>query len=152
VNPVIPEVVNQVAFEVIGNDVAVSFAAEAGQLQLNAFEPVIAASLFGSLAHLRNACLTLETNCVRGITADREQMRRMVEGSVGLATALNPYIGYERSSAVAREAYETGESVYSLVLAKGWLSAAQLDAILTPEVLTAPRPIARPGSPGPGGR
>ena len=152
VNPVIPEVVNQVAFEVIGNDVAVSFAAEAGQLQLNAFEPLIAASLFGSLAHLRNACLTLEANCVRGIIADREHMRRTVEGSVGLATALNPYIGYERSSAVAREAYETGESVYSLVLAKGWLSSAQLDAILTPDVLTAPRPLERPGSPGSGGR
>ncbi len=144
VNPVIPEVVNQVAFEVIGNDVAVSFAAEAGQLQLNAFEPLIAASLFGSLSHLRNACLTLEANCVRGITANRERMRHAVEESVGLATALNPYIGYERASAVAREAYETGESVYSLVLAKGWMSAEQLDAALTPEVLTAPRPMEPP--------
>jgi aspartate ammonia-lyase len=151
VNPVIPEVVNQVAFEVIGNDVTVSFAAEAGQLQLNAFEPLIAASLFRSLYRLRNACLTLEANCVRGITANRERMRHSVEGSVGLATALNPYIGYERASAVAREAYETGESVYSLVLAKGWLSAEQLDGILTPEGLTAPRPIEPPAIPGPGG-
>jgi len=148
VNPVIPEVVNQVAFEVIGNDVAVSFAAEGGQLQLNAFEPLIAACLFGSLSHLRNACLTLEANCVRGITANRERMRRSVEESVGLATALNPYIGYERATAVAREAYETGESVYSLVLAKGWMSAGQLDAALTPEGLTAPRPMQPPaGSP-----
>jgi aspartate ammonia-lyase len=144
VNPVIPEVVNQVAFEVIGNDVAVSFAAEAGQLQLNAFEPVIAASLFGSLSHLRNACLTLEANCVRGITANPDRLRRKVEESVGLATALNPYIGYERASAVAREAYETGASVYSLVLAKGWLSVEQLDAVLIPEVLTAPRPMEPP--------
>ena len=140
-NPVIPEGVNQVAFEVIGNDVAVSFAAEGGQLQLNAFEPLIAACLFGSLSHLRNACLTLEANCVRGITANRERMRRSVEESVGLATALNPYIGYERATAVAREAYETGETVYSLVLAKGWMSAEQLDAALTPEGLTAPRAI-----------
>jgi len=151
VNPVIPEVVNQVAFEVIGNDVAVSFAAEAGQLQLNAFEPLIAASLFGSLSHLRNACLTLEVNCVRGITANRQRMHRSVVESVGLATALNPYIGYERASAVAREAYETGESVYSLVLAKGWLSAEQLDAILTPEGLTAPRSLLPPPGSEPGG-
>jgi aspartate ammonia-lyase len=150
VNPVIPEVVNQVAFEVIGNDVAVSFAAEAGQLQLNAFEPLITACLFGSLRHLRNACFTLEANCVRGITANRERMRRTVEDSVGLATALNPYIGYERASAVAREAYETGESVYSLVLAKGWLSAGQLDAILTPEGLTAPRSMPPPAGFEPG--
>jgi aspartate ammonia-lyase len=150
VNPVIPEVVNQVAFEVIGHDVAVSFAAAAGQLQLNAFEPLIAASLFGSLSHLRNACLTLEANCVRGITANRERMRRSVEDSVGLATALNPYIGYERATAVAREAYETGESVYSLVLAKGWLSAEQLDGILTPEGLTAPRSMPRPVGTEPG--
>jgi len=150
VNPVIPEVVNQVAFEVIGNDVAVSFAAEGGQLQLNAFEPLIAACLFGSLSHLRNACLTLEANCVRGITANRERMRRSVEESVGLATALNPYIGYERATAVAREAYETGESVYSLVLAKGWMSAGQLDAALTPEGLTAPRPMELPAGSPPG--
>jgi aspartate ammonia-lyase len=150
VNPVIPEVVNQVAFEVIGHDVAVSFAAEAGQLQLNAFEPLIAASLFGSLSHLRNACLTLEANCVRGITANRRRMRRTVEESVGLATALNPYLGYERASAVAREAYETGESVYSLVLARGWLSAEQLDAILTPEGLTAPRPVPPAAGSAPG--
>ena len=150
VNPVIPEVVNQVAFEVIGNDVAVSFAAEGGQLQLNAFEPLIAACLFGSLSHLRNACLTLEANCVRGITANRERMRRSVEESVGLATALNPYIGYERATAVAREAYETGESVYSLVLAKGWMSAEQLGAALTPEGLTAPRPMEPPAGSPPG--
>jgi aspartate ammonia-lyase len=141
VNPVIPEVVNQVAFEVIGNDVAVSFAAEAGQLQLNAFGPIIAASLFASIAHLRAACLTLEANCVRGITANRGRLRRAVENSVGLAAALNPYIGYERASEAAREALETGASVYSLVLAKQWLSAAQLDTLLLPEVLTSPRAL-----------
>ena len=94
VNPVIPEVVNQVAFEVIGNDVTVSFAAEAGQLQLNAFEPIIAHSLFKSIGHLREAILTLEKRCVVGITANRDKLRSDVENSIGLVTALNPYIGY----------------------------------------------------------
>jgi aspartate ammonia-lyase len=140
VNPVIPEVVNQVAFEVIGNDVAVSFAAEAGQLQLNAFEPIIAHSLFKSITHLRQACLTLADRCVRGMTANRERMRRMVEESIGLVTALTPYIGYENASMIAREAQATGASVYSLVLSKGLLSQAQLDEIMRPESLTQPRP------------
>src|SRR5438105_131273 len=130
VNPVIPEVVNQIAFEVIGNDVTVSFAAEAGQLQLNAFEPIIAHSLFKDLKHLRNGCLTLAERCVKGITANREHLRRLVEHSIGIVTALNPYIGYERATAVAKEAHDTGKSVYELVLAKGWLSKAQLDDIL----------------------
>src|ERR671928_1412708 len=94
INPVIPEVVNQVAFEVIGNDVTVSFAAEAGQLQLNAFEPIIAHSLSKSVTHLRNGCLTLAERCVKGITANRERLRASVEQSIGIVTALNPYIGY----------------------------------------------------------
>jgi len=139
VNPVIPEVVNQVAFEVIGNDVTVSFAAEAGQLQLNAFEPIIAHSLFKSMTHLRQACLTLADRCVRGITANRERLRRMVEESIGLVTALNPYIGYENASMIAREAQATGASVYSLVLSKGLLTQAELDDIMRPESLTQPR-------------
>src|SRR5204863_1640273 len=100
VNPVIPEVVNQIAFLVIGNDVTVSFAAEGGQLQLNAFEPIIAHSLFKDLKHLRNGCLTLADRCVKGITANREHLRRLVERSIGIVTALNPYIGYERATAV----------------------------------------------------
>ena len=141
VNPVIPEVVNQIAFEVIGNDVTVSFAAEAGQLQLNAFEPIIAHSLFKSMAHLRQGCLTLAERCVRGITANREHLRHSVENSIGIVTALNPYVGYENASAVAKEAYATGQSVYELVLAKGLLTKAQLDDILRPEVLTQPRPL-----------
>ena len=141
VNPVIPEVVNQIAFEVIGNDVTVSFAAEAGQLQLNAFEPIIAHSLFKGLKHLHSGCLTLSDKCVKGITANREHLRRLVEHSIGIVTALNPYIGYERTTAVAKEAHETGKSVYDLVLSKGWLSKAQLDDILKPEVLTQPRYI-----------
>ena len=139
VNPVIPEVVNQIAFEVIGNDVTVSFAAEGGQLQLNAFEPIIAHSLFKSLAHLRNGCLILAERCVKGITANREHLRATVESSIGLVTALNPYIGYERATAVAKEASETGRSVYDLVLEKDWMSKAQLDDVLRPEVLTRPR-------------
>ncbi|MGZ8201767.1 MAG: lyase family protein, partial [Burkholderiales bacterium] len=139
VNPVIPEVVNQIAFETIGNDVTVSFAAEAGQLQLNAFEPIIAHSLFKGLKHLHNGCLTLADKCVKGITANEEHLRRLVEHSIGIVTALNPYIGYERATAVAKEAHDTGKSVYELVLSKGWMSKAELDDVLKPDVLTQPR-------------
>ena len=138
VNPVIPEVVNQIAFEVIGNDVTVSFAAEAGQLQLNAFEPVIAHSLFKSLMHLRNGCDTLRERCVTGITANRERMAQTVRESIGLVTALNPYIGYSAASEVAREALATGRTVYDLVLEKNLLSKERLDEILQPEILTRP--------------
>ena len=139
VNPVIPEVVNQVAFEVIGNDVTISFAAEGGQLQLNAFEPIIAHSLYKSVGHLENACLTLADKCVNGITANVEHLRRSVENSIGIVTALNPYIGYAHATEVAQEALITGGSVYDLVLAKGLLSKEKLDDILRPEVLTQPR-------------
>jgi aspartate ammonia-lyase len=138
VNPVIPEVVNQIAFEVIGNDVTVSFAAEAGQLQLNAFEPIIAHSLFEGLAHLRKGCDALRTRCVTGITANREHLRRTVEDSIGIVTALNPYIGYAHATQVAQEAHATGRSVYALVLEKGLLSKEKLDEILKPEALTRP--------------
>jgi len=143
VNPVIPEVVNQVAFEVVGNDVTVSAAAEGGQLQLNAFEPVIAFSLYKSLQHLRRACLTLARRCVVGITANRERLRRTVTESIGIVTALNPYIGYENATDVALEAEATGRGVYDLVLERGLLTKAQLDAILQPDQLTAPRPLPR---------
>ncbi len=139
VNPVIPEVVNQIAFEVIGNDVTVSFAAEAGQLQLNAFEPIIAHSLFKSLNHLRAGCETLAERCVIGITANHERLRRIVADSIGVVTALNPFIGYAHATAVAKEALETGRSVYDLVLEKGLLSKERLDEILKPEILTRPR-------------
>ncbi len=141
VNPVIPEVVNQIAFEVIGNDVTVSFAAEAGQLQLNAFEPIIARNLFNSLIHLRQGCRTLAERCVRGITANRDHLRRTVENSIGIVTALNPYIGYEHATAIAKEAYATGRGVAELALEQGLLTQAQLDDILRPEVLTRPRPL-----------
>ena len=141
VNPVIPEVVNQVAFEVIGNDVTVSFAAEHGQLQLNAFEPIIAHSLFKSVTHLRNACLILAERCVKGITANRDRLRSIVENSIGIVTALNPYIGYANATAVAAEAHETGGSVYQIVLKKGLLSKDKLDEILRPEELIKPQAL-----------
>jgi len=136
VNPVIPEVVNQIAFEVIGNDLTVSFAAEAGQLQLNAFEPIIAHSIFKSINHLRAGCRTLADRCVVGITANREHLRKGVERSIGVVTALNPYIGYVNATEVAREALETGCSVYELVLEKKLLTKDQLDTLLRPETLT----------------
>src|SRR5690349_8039405 len=145
VNPVIPEVVNQIAFEVIGNDVTVSFAAEAGQLQLNAFEPIIAHSLFKSVTHLTNGCLTLANRCVKGITANRERMRSLVEHSIGIVTALNPYIGYANATQVAQEALTTGRSVAELVLEKKLLSKERLEEILKPDVLTTPRAILHAG-------
>ncbi|MFD8301656.1 aspartate ammonia-lyase [Streptomyces sp. NPDC059690] len=136
VNPVIPEVVNQVAFEVIGNDLTVTMAAEAGQLQLNAFEPVIAYSLLRSLTHLRAACDTLATRCVPGITANREHLHDSVHRSIGLVTALAPHIGYAASTALARQALATGRSVKDLAAEAGFLSTGQLDTILRPENLT----------------
>jgi aspartate ammonia-lyase len=143
VNPVIPEVVNQIAYEVIGNDVTVSFAAEAGQLQLNAFEPIIAHSLFKSITHLRNGCRTLTERCVKGITANAERLRAVVENSIGLATALNPYIGYANATAVAAEAHAKGKSVAQVVLEKGLLTRENLDEILRPEGLVKPAPMHR---------
>jgi aspartate ammonia-lyase len=143
VNPIIPEVVNQVAFEVIGNDVTITLAAEAGQLELNVMEPVIAYNLFSSLDLLGRACRTLADLCVKGITANREVCRRMVENSIGLVTALNPYIGYEKSTLVADEAIRTGRAVYDIVLEKGYLNKAELDDILSPEKMTQPRYIHR---------
>jgi aspartate ammonia-lyase len=138
INPVIPEMVNQVAFEVIGSDTTVTFAVEAGQLQLNAFEPIIAHSLFKSLLHLKQACLVLAERCVAGIQTDRARLRAMVERSIGLITALSPHIGYEAASELAKEAHATGASVYELVLRKGLLDQAQLDALLHPDRLTRP--------------
>ncbi len=138
VNPVIPEVVNQIAFEVIGNDVTVSFAAEAGQLQLNAFLPIVAHSIFKSLTHLRNGCLVLAERCVRGITANRERLAEHMNRSIGIVTALNPHIGYANATEIAQEALRTGRSVYDLVLEKKLLTKEQLHEILRPEALTKP--------------
>lgn len=138
VNPIIPEVVNQIAFEVIGNDVTVTMASEAGQLQLNAFEPIIAWSLFKSIQHLAAGCRTLADHCVVGITANRELLERRVRSSAGLATALNPYIGYENATRIAREAIATGRGVAELVLEQGLLDEAKLTEVLQVEVLTRP--------------
>ena len=135
VNPVIPEVVNQVAFEVVGFDMTVTMAAEAGQLQLNAFEPVICYSLSAGLWRLRQAMIVLAEKCVDGITANQERLRESVENSIGLVTALNPYIGYQAATDIAREALFTGAGVAELVVAHGLMDAEQLAAILRPEVL-----------------
>jgi len=139
VNPIIPEVVNQVAYAVIGNDVTVSFAAEAGQLELNVMEPVIAFSLFNSLVILRRASVTLADRCVRGITANRDRCREYVEHSIGLVTALNPYLGYERCTEIANEALETKRSVCDIVLEKGYMKKEEIDEILSAENMVKPR-------------
>ncbi len=139
VNPIIPEVVNQIAYEVIGNDVTISFAAEAGQLQLNAFEPIIAHSLFKSIQHLTAGCRTLSRHCVAGITANTALLAERVRTSAGLATALNPLIGYENATRVAQEALRSGRGVAELVLEMGLLDEDTLNEALRAEALTAPR-------------
>ncbi|HPE33429.1 MAG TPA: aspartate ammonia-lyase [Bacteroidales bacterium] len=133
VNPVIPEVVNQIAFKVIGNDLTVAMAAEAGQLELNVMEPVIVQSLFESIEMIKNGMQVLTNRCITGITANAAHCREMVQNSIGLVTALNPFIGYEASTKIAQEALQTGKSVYDLVLEKKLLSKDKLDHILKPE-------------------
>ena len=130
VNPVIPEVVNQVAFNVIGNDMTVTMAVEAGQLELNAFEPIIFYNLFESLKTLKNAIYTLRVNCIDYITADRSELSEQVEKSIGLVTALAPHIGYAKASDIAHKALETGKSIRELVLSDGLLSKEELEKIL----------------------
>ena len=137
VNPVIPEVTNQVCFKVIGNDTAVCFAAEAGQLQLNVMEPVIAECILESQTWLINAMNTLRTKCVDGITVNAEHCYDMVKNSIGIVTALNPYIGYKSSTKVAKEALQTGRSVYDLVLEHGLMTKEKLDEALDPKAMTA---------------
>ncbi|MBQ9194565.1 MAG: aspartate ammonia-lyase, partial [Bacteroidales bacterium] len=137
VNPVIPEVTNQVCFKVIGNDTAVCFAAEAGQLQLNVMEPVIAECILESQTWLINAMNTLRTKCVDGITVNAEHCYDMVKNSIGIVTALNPYIGYKASTKVAKEALQTGRSVYDLVLEHGLMTKEKLDEALDPKAMTA---------------
>jgi aspartate ammonia-lyase len=139
VNPVIPEVVNQIAFKVIGNDLAVTLAAEGGQLELNVFEPVIVQSLFESIEMLKNGMMTLKEKCIDGITANADRCRELVENSIGLVTALNPVLGYEKSTQLAKEALETNRGVYELVVEKKLLSKEKLDDILKPENMIRPR-------------
>ncbi|MGD8781296.1 MAG: aspartate ammonia-lyase [Ignavibacteria bacterium] len=141
VNPVIPEVMNQIAFKVIGNDLTVTLGAEAGQLELNVFEPVIVHSLFESIEMLKNGMNTLKHKCILGITANENICRSMVENSIGLVTALNPVLGYETSSALAKEALKTNKGVYELVLEKNLMSKEELDNILAPENMIKPRKL-----------
>jgi aspartate ammonia-lyase len=138
VNPVIPEVVNQVAFEVIGNDVTVTMASEAGQLQLNAFEPIMGWSLFKSISHLSHACLTLQAHCVSGIEANRDLLARRVRESITLVTALNPVIGYEKAALIAKTAMATGAPIDEVAQSLGILTKEQVDELLVPENLTQP--------------
>ncbi|MEJ8814114.1 aspartate ammonia-lyase [Variovorax ureilyticus] len=138
VNPVIPEVVNQVAFEVFGNDVTVTFAAEAGQLQLNAFEPIIANALFRSFKHVTNACMTLADLCVKGITANPAKLEESIERSIALVTALNPIIGYKEATEVAAEAFANGTNVREVVLGRKLMTEEALNEALRHEVLTRP--------------
>lgn len=138
VNPVIPEVVNQIAFKVIGNDLTVTLASEAGQLELNVFEPVIIQSIFESVEMLMNGMNTLKYRCIDGITANEERCRQMVMNSIGLITALVPYIGYDLSGKLAKEAIEKNVSLYSLILDKGILSEEKLNQVLMPENMIRP--------------
>jgi aspartate ammonia-lyase len=138
VNPVIPEVVNQIAFQVIGMDVTITLASEAGQLQLNVMEPVIAFDLFVMLEMLQRGCNVLETKCVCGITANPNRCREMVMNSIGIVTALNPVIGYDASEAIAREALASGRSVYDIALEKGVIDKNKLDQLFSVENLLNP--------------
>lgn len=138
VNPVIPEVVNQVAFNVIGNDVTITMAAEAGQLELNAFEPIIFYCLFQSIDTLGYAVQTFVDNCVTGITANETRCRYFVENSVGIITAICPYVGYQKAAEIAKEAIKTGESVKKLIIEQGILTEEQMDEILDPVQMTEP--------------
>ena len=139
VNPVIPEMVNQVCFDIIGGDVTVTLAAEGGQLQLNVFEPIIAYRLLLGMSTLTRACKVLQDRCVEGITANRERMQMYVEQSIGVITALVPVLGYETTTQIAGEALATGRGVYELVCEKGLMTKEQLDRVLNPALMTAPR-------------
>ena len=138
VNPVIPEVVNQVCYHVIGSDVAVNFAAEAGQLQLNVMEPAIAYEIFKSIKMLDRACRTLAEKCVDGITTNDKVCLEFVLNSIGIVTALNPYIGYENSASIAKESLKTGKRVRDIALERGLLTEEKLDELLSPKNMLNP--------------
>ena len=152
VNPVIPEVVNQVCFDIIGGDMTVTMAAEAGQLQLNVFEPIIAYRLLRGIESLRNACIVLRERCVDGITPNPDRMRHFVEHSIGVVTALVPVIGYETATSVAKEALDSGRGVYDIVMERRLLTRAELDRVLNPEAMTSPSDVPLPTGRKSGGR
>lgn len=136
VNPVIPEVVSQVAFHIVGHDTTITMAAEAGQMELNAFEPVVFYNLFDSIETLTEAVETLIDNCISGITANRERCLELMESSAGIATALCPYLGYKKSAEIAKKALKTGKTVRELVLAEKLMSAGELKKVLDPYAMT----------------
>ena len=144
INPVIPEVVSQVAFSVIGNDMTITMAAEGGQMELNAFEPVAFDRLFDSLESMTHAVRTLVDNCITGITANEARCKQLVDGSVGIATALCPFVGYKKSAEVAKHALKTGKTVREVVLEQNLLTAQQLDTILDPRRMTTPLVMQEP--------
>lgn len=138
VNPVIPEVVSQVAFNVIGNDMTITMAAEAGQMELNAFEPVIFYNMFEQIITLTGAVRTFTDNCIKGITANRERCKALVDGSVGIITALCPYIGYKKAADIAKTSLKTNEPVRDLILKENLLTEEQLNKLLDPYAMTNP--------------
>lgn len=138
VNPVIPEVVNQVAFNIIGNDMTITMAAEAGQLELNAFEPIVFYCLFQSIDTLVYAVETFVDNCVKGITANEERCRYLVENSIGVITAICPYVGYQKAADIAKSALQTGSSIRELILKEHLLTEEELNKILDPVNMTEP--------------
>lgn len=138
VNPVIPEVMNQICYKVIGNDLCVAMSSEAAQMELNAMEPVMAQCCFESASIMMNGFDTLRVNCVDGIIANVEQCDKYIHSSFGVVTALNPVIGYKYSTRIAKEAMATGKSIYDLVLEHDILSKEDLDTILSPENMIKP--------------
>jgi hypothetical protein len=138
VNPVIPEAVNQTAFQVIGNDMAITLAAEAGQLQLNYAEPLIIYNMLSNLRMLTKACYMLTNRCIIQITANKTHTEAMVYNSIGIVTAFNPYLGYEKSTAAAKKALLTGRNVIDIIKEDGYLSDAKIDEIMKVENLTGP--------------
>ena len=138
VNPVIPEVVNQVAFNIIGNDVTITMAAEAGQLELNAFEPIVFYCMFQSIDTLAYAVETFVDNCVLGITANETRCRYLVENSVGVIAAICPHVGYQKAADIAKQAIKTGESVRDLILEEQLMSQEDLESVLDPVHMTEP--------------
>ena len=142
VNPVIPEVVNQVCFKVIGNDFAVTMASEAAQLELNVMEPIMVESLVESATWMTRAFRTLRVECIEGIEANKKHCEEQVKHSIGIVTALKPYIGYSNCTEIAKEALESGKSVYDLVLERNLLTKKQLDVILNPKNMIHPSMIA----------
>ncbi|NLW80971.1 MAG: aspartate ammonia-lyase [Desulfovibrionales bacterium] len=141
VNPVIPEMVNQVCYQAIGNDLTVTMAAEAGQLELNVFEPIIAFNLFQTMDMLLRAMRILKDRCIAGITANRERCAQMVRQSAGIVTVLVPYLGYDEAAGIAKEAASTGKTVYDLVLEKGRMTREELEDALDPMKMTHPRMV-----------